>query len=56
VKQKRRSIEEVDRQIAHMQGAMYDKAHSGQAAGRDSSKSLEKLTALYAERRKLLGV
>jgi hypothetical protein len=56
MKQKRRSIEDVNNQIARMQEQMNDKSHGGQSGGRDSSKSLEKLTALYAERRKLLGV
>lgn len=55
MKQKRRTIEEVDKQIARLEEQMRDKLHVSQSAGQDSSKGLQKLTALYGERRRLLG-
>ena len=51
-----KALETLDHQIKRLQEQMHDKTHVSQVGGQDSSKSLQRLTDLYAKRRKLLGV
>jgi hypothetical protein len=51
---KKDSLESIDRDIKRLQEQMRDKAHASQVGGADSTKGLQKLTELYAKRRRLL--